>query len=88
MRCAISLSVDCADQAEVDALWERLVEGGSPSQCGWLKDKFGLSWQIVPRALVTMLNDPDAGKATRVMQAMLKMSKIDIAALRQAYDSQ
>lgn len=85
---AISLSVDCANQAEVDALWERLVEGGSPSQCGWLKDKFGLSWQIVPRALVTMLNDPDAVKATRVMQAMLKMSKIDIAALRQAYDSQ
>jgi predicted 3-demethylubiquinone-9 3-methyltransferase (glyoxalase superfamily) len=83
---AISLSVDCIDQAEVDDLWARLCEGGSPSQCGWLKDKFGLSWQIVPRALVTMVNDPDAGKATRVMQAMLKMSKIDIAALRQAYD--
>jgi predicted 3-demethylubiquinone-9 3-methyltransferase (glyoxalase superfamily) len=85
---AISLSVDCTDQTEVDALWTRLCEGGSPSQCGWLKDKFGLSWQIVPRALVTMLKDPDADKATRVMQAMLKMSKIDIAVLRQAYDSQ
>jgi predicted 3-demethylubiquinone-9 3-methyltransferase (glyoxalase superfamily) len=83
---AISLSVDCADQAEVDALWARLSEGGSAGQCGWLKDKFGLSWQIVPRALVTMLNDPDADKAARVMQAMMTMSKIDIARLQQAYN--
>ncbi len=83
---AISLSVDCADQAEVDALWDRLSEGGSTSQCGWLKDKFGLSWQIVPRALVAMLKDPDAVKASRVMQAMMTMSKIDIAKLQQAYD--
>jgi predicted 3-demethylubiquinone-9 3-methyltransferase (glyoxalase superfamily) len=85
---AISLSVDCADQAEVDALWARLSEGGSAGQCGWLKDKFGLSWQIVPRALVTMLNDPDADKAARVMQAMMTMSKIDIARLQQAYNHQ
>ncbi|MGH8594720.1 MAG: VOC family protein [Gammaproteobacteria bacterium] len=83
---AISLSVDCADQAEVDALWARLSEGGSAGQCGWLKDKFGLSWQIVPRALVTMLNDPDADKAARVMQAMMTMSKIDIARLQEAYN--
>jgi predicted 3-demethylubiquinone-9 3-methyltransferase (glyoxalase superfamily) len=84
---AISLSVDCADQAEVDILWERLSEGGSAGQCGWLKDRFGLSWQIVPRQLVAMLTDPDASKATRVMQAMLTMSKIDIARLQQAYES-
>ncbi len=85
---AISLSVDCADQAEVNALWARLSEGGSAGQCGWLKDKFGLSWQIVPRALVTMLNDPDADKAARVMQAMMTMSKIDIARLQEAYNHQ
>jgi predicted 3-demethylubiquinone-9 3-methyltransferase (glyoxalase superfamily) len=83
---AISLSVDCADQAEVDDLWTRLSDGGSTGQCGWLKDKFGLSWQIVPRALVTLLNDPDAEKAARVMRAMMSMSKINIAALQQAYD--
>lgn len=81
---AISLSVDCADQAEVDRLWSQLSAGGSPSQCGWLKDKFGLSWQIVPRALITLLNDPDAAKAARVMQAMMTMSKIDIARLQHA----
>ena len=78
---AISLSVDCADQAEVDELWERLAAGGSTSRCGWLKDRFGLSWQIVPRMLVTLLTDPDPAKAARVMQAMLTMSKIDIAGL-------
>jgi len=82
---AISLSVDCADQAEVDEMWARLSDGGSPGRCGWLKDKFGLSWQIVPRALVTMLTDRDARKAARVMQAMLTMSKIDIDRLQQAY---
>ena len=84
---AISLSVDCADQAEVDDLWARLTEGGSASRCAWLKDKFGLSWQIVPRALVTMLGDPDAARASRVMQAMMTMGKIDIAALEQARDA-
>ena len=82
---AISLSVDCVDQAEVDHLWDRLCDGGSPGRCGWLKDKFGLSWQIVPRALVRLLNDPDPVKATRVMQAMLPMSKINIAELERAY---
>jgi predicted 3-demethylubiquinone-9 3-methyltransferase (glyoxalase superfamily) len=82
---AISLSVDCVDQAEVNDLWERLSAGGSTGNCGWLKDKFGLSWQIVPRALVTMLADPDPVKASRVMQAMMSMRKIDIAQLQQAY---
>ena len=84
---AISLSVDCADQAEVDDLWERLSEGGSQGSCGWLKDKFGLSWQIVPRALVTLLQDADPNKVSRVMNAMMAMRKIDIARLQQAYDS-
>lgn len=83
---AVSLSVDCETQEEVDALWSALSAGGSESQCGWLKDKFGLSWQIVPRSLVEMLKDKDAEKATRVMQAMFTMSKIDIARLQQAYD--
>jgi predicted 3-demethylubiquinone-9 3-methyltransferase (glyoxalase superfamily) len=83
---AVSLSVDCADQAEVDEMWTRLSEGGSPGRCGWLKDKFGLSWQIVPRALVTLLADPDARKAARVMQAMMAMNKIEIRPLQQAYD--
>lgn len=82
---AISISVDCADQAEVDRLWSRLCEGGAPSQCGWLKDKFGLSWQIVPRQLVQLLKDPDPAKAQRVMGAMMQMSKIDIAALEAAH---
>jgi len=82
---AISISVDCADQAEVDRLWSRLCEGGAPSHCGWLKDKFGLSWQIVPRQLVQLLKDPDPAKAQRVMGAMMQMSKIDIAALEAAH---
>jgi predicted 3-demethylubiquinone-9 3-methyltransferase (glyoxalase superfamily) len=72
------------DQAEVDYLWEKLCEGGTPSQCSWLKDKFGLSWQIVPRTLSTLLSDPDPVKANRVMQAMMTMSKIDIAAIQAA----
>jgi predicted 3-demethylubiquinone-9 3-methyltransferase (glyoxalase superfamily) len=84
---AISLSVDCADQAEVDALWARLGDGGSFSQCGWLKDKYGLSWQIFPRVLSQLLNDPDAAKAARVMAALMKMTKLDIAALRAACDA-
>jgi predicted 3-demethylubiquinone-9 3-methyltransferase (glyoxalase superfamily) len=81
---AISMSVNCADQAEVDRLWDRLTQGGSAGQCGWLKDKFGLSWQIVPQALVQLLTDPDAAKANRVMQAMLGMSKINVAELQKA----
>ena len=82
---AISLSVDCVDQAEVDHLWDRLCDGGSPGRCGWLKDKFGLSWQIVPRALVRLLSEPDPIKASRVMQAMLPMQKLDIRELERAY---
>ncbi|WP_269929858.1 VOC family protein [Aminobacter sp. HY435] len=82
---AISMSVDCKDQAEVDYYWERLTSGGGqPGQCGWLKDKFGLSWQIVPEALPRLLNDPDAAKASRVMQAMMQMTKIEVDRLEQA----
>ena len=85
---AISLSVDCKSQIEVDDLWEKLSAGGQESRCGWLKDKFGLSWQVVPSILVEMLQDPDPEKAKRVMAAMMKMGKIDIAKLKQAYDRQ
>ena len=84
---AISLYVNCKTQAEVDELWEKLTAGGGEeSQCGWLKDKYGLSWQIVPTALTEMLSDPDAVKAQRVMQAMLQMKKIDIQKLKNARD--
>lgn len=83
---AISLSVDCESQAEIDELWEKLTRGGSPSHCGWLKDKFGLSWQIIPANLPALLTSPDAAKAKRVMAAMMKMSKLDIATLQQAHD--
>ena len=83
---AFSMSVDCESQAEVDDLWERLSEGGSKSQCGWLKDKYGLSWQIVPNILGKLLGDPDPAKSARVMQALLQMTKIDIHKLQQAYD--
>ncbi len=83
---AISFFVNCETQAEVDELWTKLTEGGEESQCGWLKDKFGLSWQIVPSILGELLNDPDAEKAQRVMHAMLQMKKIDIAGLRSAYE--
>lgn len=84
---AISLFVNCDTQEEVDELWEKLIaDGGSESMCGWLKDKFGLSWQIIPTALGRLMGDPDREKAGRVMQAMLKMKKIDIATLQKAYD--
>jgi predicted 3-demethylubiquinone-9 3-methyltransferase (glyoxalase superfamily) len=83
---AISFFVSCETQEEVDALWNKLTEGGEEGQCGWLKDRFGLSWQIVPTALGEMLSDPDPAKAQRVMQAMLQMKKIDIAKLKQAYE--
>lgn len=83
---AISLFVNCATQAEVDELWEKLSDGGEKGPCGWLKDKFGLSWQIIPQALMDLMQDPDPKKAQRVTEAMLKMSKIDIAALRRAYE--
>lgn len=84
---AISLFVDCSTQEEVDDLWTKLCEGGEPGRCAWLKDKFGLSWQIVPRQLGELLGDPDPQKSQRVLQAMLQMSKIDIAALQAAYAS-
>lgn len=83
---AISLFVTCETQEEVDELWDKLGAGGEPNRCGWLTDKYGLSWQIVPRVLGEMLQDTDAAKANRVLQAMLKMIKLDIAGLLQAYD--
>ncbi len=86
---AISLFVDCEDQSEVDELWNKLIsDGGAESQCGWLKDKYGLSWQIIPKALSQLLSDPDPEKSGRVMQAMLKMKKIIVADLQKAHDGQ
>jgi predicted 3-demethylubiquinone-9 3-methyltransferase (glyoxalase superfamily) len=83
---AISLFVKCADQAEVDRFWERLSDGGKTEQCGWLTDRFGVSWQIVPTVLGDMLRDADPARAERVMRAMLQMIKLDIDALKKAYD--
>jgi len=84
---AISLLVNCETQGEVDELWDKLLAGGGQkSRCGWLQDKFGLSWQIIPTALGKLMSDPDPEKSKRVMQAMLTMDKIDIAKLQQAYD--
>jgi predicted 3-demethylubiquinone-9 3-methyltransferase (glyoxalase superfamily) len=83
---AISFLVSCEDQAEVDHYWEHLTEGGQEVQCGWLTDKYGVSWQIVPKALDEMLADPDPRKAYRAMQAMLKMVKLDIAGLKKAFE--
>ncbi len=84
---AISLSVNCEEQAEVDRYWAALTaDGGAPVQCGWLRDKFGLSWQIVPEVLPRMLRDDDPDKARRVMEAMMRMVKIDIRGLQAAYD--
>jgi predicted 3-demethylubiquinone-9 3-methyltransferase (glyoxalase superfamily) len=86
---AVSFVIDCEDQAEVDRLWNALLEGGgSPGQCGWLKDRYGMSWQIVPRQLGEMLGDTDAEKARRAMEAMLRMSKIEVAAMRAAFDGE
>ena len=84
---AVSFQVDCADQSEVDWFWEKLSQGGEKGQCGWLKDRFGLSWQVVPRILPELVSDPDPEKADRVMQAMMQMTRIDIAKLREAYES-
>ena len=81
---AISFSVDCADQAEVDRLWDALTEGGEPVACGWVKDRYGVSWQIVPSMLPKLLADPDKTKARRVMKAMMDMVKLDIAGLEAA----
>ncbi len=83
---AVSFFVRCESQAEVDHFWEKLSEGGEKSRCGWLTDKYGLSWQVIPTALPEMLDDEDEEKSDRVMQAMLQMTKIDIAALKRAYD--
>ena len=85
---AIALNVDCETQQEIDELWEQLSAGGEKSRCGWLKDKYGLSWQIVPQVLGEMMQDPDAARAGRVMMAMMPMDKIDLAKLRQAYEQQ
>ena len=82
----ISLFVNCETQAEIDDLWEKLSRGGKPGPCGWLMDKFGVSWQIVPSVLGKYLSDKDAGKSTRVMQAMLQMTKLDISKLKRAYE--
>jgi predicted 3-demethylubiquinone-9 3-methyltransferase (glyoxalase superfamily) len=83
---AISFAVKCETQKEIDDYWEKLTEGGKEIQCGWLTDKYGLSWQIVPAALGEMMMDKDAKKSKRVMQAMLKMVKLDVKKLKEAYD--
>ncbi|MEJ7738358.1 MAG: VOC family protein [Chitinophagaceae bacterium] len=85
---AISFFVNCETQQEVDEFWEKLSEGGEKSRCGWLKDKYGLSWQIIPSVLGKLLRDKDSGKSQRVMNAMLQMDKIDIKTLEQAYEQQ
>jgi|SRR6185503_9032142 predicted 3-demethylubiquinone-9 3-methyltransferase (glyoxalase superfamily) len=84
---AVSLQINCDTQAEVDHYWEKLTAGGdvNAQQCGWLKDKYGLSWQVVPRVLIEMITDPNTKKSGRVMEAMLQMKKIDIAAVKRAY---
>jgi predicted 3-demethylubiquinone-9 3-methyltransferase (glyoxalase superfamily) len=82
---AISLFISCEAQEEVDALWERLLVGGAPQRCGWLQDRFGLSWQIIPAALGRLMADPDPVRSARVMQAMMKMVKIDVSELKRAH---
>jgi predicted 3-demethylubiquinone-9 3-methyltransferase (glyoxalase superfamily) len=81
---AVSLEVECADQEEVDYYWEKLGDGGEPGPCGWLKDRYGLSWQIVPRRLIELISDPDREKSQRAMHAMLQMGKIEVAELERA----
>ena len=83
---AVSFFINCETQEEVDELWEKLSEGGEKGRCGWLKDKFGLSWQVIPSILGKLLHDKDPAKAKKVMNAMLQMNKIDINGLKQAYD--
>ena len=83
---AISLFVNCETQAEVDELWEKLSAGGSKDRCGWLKDKYGLSWQVIPDEMEALMSDPDKGRAQRAMKAMLGMQKIDLAAMKAAAD--
>jgi predicted 3-demethylubiquinone-9 3-methyltransferase (glyoxalase superfamily) len=84
---AISLQIDCVDQEEVDHYWTLLTAGGEEGPCGWLKDRFGLSWQVVPRGLKELVGDPDPERVKRAMEAMFKMKKIDLAAMREAADS-
>jgi predicted 3-demethylubiquinone-9 3-methyltransferase (glyoxalase superfamily) len=84
---AFSLSIDCQSQAEVDEYWEKLLAGGTPNRCGWLKDRFGLSWQVVPEVLPKLLGDPDRARAGRAMSAMMGMVKLDVAALQAAADA-
>jgi predicted 3-demethylubiquinone-9 3-methyltransferase (glyoxalase superfamily) len=83
---AVSFMIDCADQAEVDHYWDAFADGGEPGPCGWIKDRFGLSWQVVPRVLPELLASADAGVAQRVLAAMMTMGKLDVAALKQAAD--
>jgi predicted 3-demethylubiquinone-9 3-methyltransferase (glyoxalase superfamily) len=83
---AVSFMIECEDQAEVDRLWDALSAGGTVEQCGWLKDRYGLSWQIVPKALGQMMKDKDRARARRVAEAMLKMVKLDVEGLRRAYE--
>ena len=83
---AVSFQIDCVDQAEVDYYWDKLTEGGQEVQCGWLKDRYGLSWQVVPTGMDEIFSDPDPSRAERAMQAMFGMKKLDIAALRAAAD--
>lgn len=83
---AISFAVSCDTQKEIDELWEKLTDGGEEVECGWLKDKYGVSWQIVPAGLGEMMSDPDTARSERVMQALVQMKKLDIAPLRKAYE--
>jgi predicted 3-demethylubiquinone-9 3-methyltransferase (glyoxalase superfamily) len=85
---AVSFGITCEDQDEIDYYWEKLSEGGSEGPCGWLKDRFGLSWQVVPSGMDELFSDPDKGRATRAMAAMLKMGKLDIEELRRAADGE
>ena len=85
---AVSIVVECADQAEIDYYWDRLTEGGMEIACGWLQDKYGLSWQIVPTAFLAMITDPDQEKVRRVTEAMFTMKKFDLAAIERAYSGQ
>lgn len=83
---ATSFVIDCKDQADVDHYWDAFADGGSPQQCGWITDRFGVTWQVVPRLLMQLMSSPDPIKSKRVTEAMLKMTKIDTAALQKAYD--
>jgi predicted 3-demethylubiquinone-9 3-methyltransferase (glyoxalase superfamily) len=83
---AVSFILDCEDQAEVDRYWSALTEGGQPSRCGWLKDRYGLSWQVVPREVLAMLRDSEGGRAARAMSAIMQMGKLDLAEIRRAYE--